>query len=180
MWIFGYGSIVWRPGFEYVESHPGYVEGWTRRFWQHSTDHRGVPGDPGRVVTLLQDEGAACWGVVYRADPAFADEIRRQLDVREQGGYERHEVDVHPAPGAERSEVIEDALMYVATPKNPQFAGDDTIEAIAEQVLRSEGPSGHNVEYVLELADALAEIGAEDPHVFAVAEEVRRRLNRAG
>ena len=116
--------------------------------------------------------------MVYRADPAFADAIRQQLDVREKGGYERHDVDVHPAPGAERDAVIESALMYVATPQNPQFAGDASIEAIARQVIQSEGPSGHNIEYVLELADALAEIGADDPHVFAVADEVRRLANQ--
>src|SRR5689334_13046306 len=88
-WLFAYGSLIWRPGFEFAERARGFVPGWTRRFWQGSTDHRGVPGAPGRVLTLAEEEAAVCWGVAYRLDPALQEATLRQLDVREQGGYER-------------------------------------------------------------------------------------------
>jgi len=173
MWIFGYGSIIWKPDFEYVERQPGYIEGWVRRFWQHSADHRGVPELPGRVVTVLHEEGERCWGVAYRVGADHRSEIVEQLDRRETGGYERHEVDVRTPASAP---AVESAVMYVASRDNPHFAGPASPGEVAERVVQAEGPSGDNVDYVLELARALREIGAEDPHVFEIEREVRDRI----
>ena len=64
-WIFGYGSLMWRPDFEYCQCHNAWIDGWGRRFWQGSTDHRGVPGAPGRVATLVREPGAKCWGTAF-------------------------------------------------------------------------------------------------------------------
>src|SRR6185295_1207277 len=90
LWLFAYGSLIWRPGFQYAERTRGHVRGWSRRFWQGSTDHRGLPGAPGRVLTVTPDAAATCWGVAYRLEPGRRDAILRELDRREQGGYERH------------------------------------------------------------------------------------------
>lgn len=173
MWIFGYGSLVWRPGFDFVERRPGYITGYLRRFWQESTDHRGVPGAPGRVVTLVASPGARCDGMAYRIEGHVRDEVLANLDHREKNGYSRHDETVtftDPPPGAV------EALVYWATPGNPSFVGEAPIETIADQVVRSVGPSGPNPEYVLELERALREMGADDPHVFALADAVRRKL----
>lgn len=175
MWIFGYGSIIWRPDFRFEERRPGYVEGWARRFWQGSEDHRGVPGAPGRVVTLVREPDARVWGMAYRLDRAESERIVAALDVREAGGYEQQWVRVHTRSEA-GVEPVDEALVYLATPDNPMWAGPAPIDAIARQVLHSEGPSGHNVEYVLELAEALRAMEADDPHVFALAAAVRRLL----
>lgn len=166
MWVFGYGSLVWRPAFPFEERRAGYIEGWKRRFWQGSTDHRGVPGAPGRVVTLLADPGSRCWGMAYRVAHAERERVLAQLDHREKGGYERHSVQVHA--GGERI----GALVYVATSDNPNYLGPASVPDIAAQVLRSTGPSGPNREYVLRLAEALRGIGADDSHVFELAEAV--------
>lgn len=163
-WIFGYGSLVWRPAFAFEERRPAYIRGFARRFWQASTDHRGTPEAPGRVVTLITEHSAECWGAAYRLPVSGRSEILAQLDHREKGGYERHNTPLYFQEAAEPSET----LVYVATEQNRNYLGPAPLEAIAEQVRRSKGPSGANPEYVLELAAALREMGAQDDHVFAL------------
>lgn len=171
IWVFGYGSLVWRPDFPFAETRVATIEGWTRRFWQGSTDHRGVPGAPGRVATLIEAPDELCWGRAYLIEADSRESVIAHLDYREKGGYALREVELaFPADGAAR----EPGLLYIATPGNPNWLGDAPVEAIAEQVLRSTGPSGDNVEYVVELARALRDIGADDPHVFALAERLLR------
>lgn len=166
LWIFGYGSLVWRPDFDHVESLPAVIRGFRRVFWQGSTDHRGVPGAPGRVVTLLPEPGGECAGRVYRVAPRAREQVLAGLDRREQGGYERFEVAAWLTDGGRRRRVP--ALMYAATPGNRNYLGPAPLEQIVRQVRGSCGPSGHNVDYVLELAAALRAMGACDPHVFEV------------
>lgn len=164
LWVFGYGSLVWRPAFEHRRREPARIRGWSRRFWQGSTDHRGVPGKPGRVVTLVPQADAECWGMVYEVAPADRARVLANLDHREKGGYARHEV-----PATLKSGESVHALVYLATPDNECYLGEAPLEAIARQVRASVGPSGPNVEYVVELARALAAMGAPDPHVEALA-----------
>lgn len=166
LWIFGYGSLVWRPAFAFEESRPAYIRGYARRFWQASTDHRGVPERPGRVVTLIPDSGSDCWGTAYRVAPAVAEGVLANLDHRERGGFARHVLDTTLVAG-ERVETVA-ALVYWATPDNPNYLGPAPIETIVEQVRCSRGPSGSNVEYVVELARSLREMGAQDDHVFEI------------
>jgi len=163
VWIFGYGSLIWKVGFEPLEARAGYVQGWVRRFWQASTDHRGVPEAPGRVVTLVPRTDGRVWGRAYRIDPMRADEVLERLDYREKGGYERHLATVWDCDG---EVVTSEALVYVATPGNPNWGGPLELEEIARIIRVSRGPSGPNMEYLLRLAEALRAMPAEDEHVF--------------
>lgn len=170
LWIFGYGSLLWRPDFPYAERRVGFVEGFARRFWQGSTDHRGVPSAPGRVVTLVPETGERCWGAAFRLANSDRERVLVQLDYRERGGFERLEVDVHSA--GERDSSLR-ALLYIAGPTNPNYLGPAAPEAIAAQVQAAHGPSGSNIDYVRGLFDALEEMGVEDPHVASIVALLR-------
>ncbi|HEY0093092.1 MAG TPA: gamma-glutamylcyclotransferase [Archangium sp.] len=160
MWIFGYGSLIFRPSFPFEERREAWLKDWGRRFWQGSTDHRGVPEAPGRVVTLVPEPGARCWGVAYRIATERVEEVLTHLDFREQGGYERHLVHLET-----RDSSLLKAVVYVAGPSNPHYLGPAPLEAIAAVVRTAQGPSGPNRDYVRLLAEALAQAGEHDPHV---------------
>ena len=178
MWIFGYGSLIWKPGFEWVDRRLGFVRGWQRRFYQGSYDHRGVPGDPGRVVTLLREESAVTWGVAFRVEGDEAERILARLDHREKGGYQRHDVPVFDeTPGDKAEIVVDSALMYVATPENRNYLGPASPFEIARQVKGTVGPSGPNEEYVTRLAESLRAHGVDAPHVFAVDDALQKLLS---
>ena len=169
VWVFGYGSLVWRPDFPFAESRVATITGWTRRFWQGSTDHRGVPGAPGRVVTLVEAPAETCWGRAFLITAQKREAVLSHLDYREKGGYSMHEVDMaFPETGGDPAR----GVIYIATPGNPNWLGEAPLADIAAQVRASTGPSGHNVEYVLELASALKDMDAEDSHVFDLARYV--------
>ncbi len=164
MWVFGYGSLIWRPTFPFAERVGATVRGWERRFWQGSVDHRGVVDAPGRVVTLVQAPDVELWGMAYRIEEARREEVLAHLDVREQGGYVRLEIDARLEDGRAVR-----ALVYFAGPDNPQYLGPAPLEAIVQTVRSARGPSGDNAEYALRLAEAIRDAGREDAHVFAVA-----------
>jgi cation transport regulator ChaC len=173
VWIFGYGSLIFRPAFPFARRVPARTVGWARRFWQGSTDHRGVPGAPGRVVTAIPSPGEDLWGVAYHVEADRADEVLAGLEVREKDGYARHAVVALERAG----EVLTDrALLWVATEGNPSWQGDAPLERIAAQIARSRGPSGENAAYVAELHRALVAMGARDEHVEAVARAVELEL----
>jgi cation transport regulator ChaC len=173
VWIFGYGSLLWRQGFSFVERRRCFVEGYKRRFWQGSVDHRGVPERPGRVVTLLPHAPSRCWGAAFRLTAQQAEGVLAQLDHREKGGYRRLQQAVHAAEG---EPPFARALVYVATPDNRNYLGCAPLRDIAAQVIDAEGPSGPNREYVLELARSLRQMGSSDSHVFRLERVLRSMI----
>jgi cation transport regulator ChaC len=186
LWIFGYGSLVWRPAFTHRRALPAHLHGWVRRFWQGSTDHRGIPSRPGRVVTLLEESaphvvaeksGAAtegpCWGCAYEVEPTERDAVLATLDHRERGGYRRVDVDLTLQVEKTRQERVS-GLVYIAEATNQNYLGPAPIESIARQIVSARGPSGANPEYVYELARSLRAMGAVDRHVFGVENAVSR------
>lgn len=186
-WLFGYGSLIFRPAIPFVESRPACVRGWTRRFWQWSTDHRGEPRRPGRVVTLAPAPDDCCWGIAYRLDRANAAAILADLDLRERGGYVRMEIELElEAPAEQASDAsaasprVVTGLTYQGWPSNLNYAGPAPLAEMAAQIAGARGPSGANADYVLDLHAALGALGAPDAHVAALAARLRESRTRKG
>ncbi len=163
LWLFGYGSLIYKADFAYLERRPASIRGWTRRFWQGSHDHRGTPEAPGRVVTLVEQPDAVCVGMAY----LISLDTLQHLDVREKNGYLRFVTEMQLDDGRQV-----EALVYIATPDNEAYLGPADEREIARHIAASAGPSGPNRDYLLHLTDTLRELGARDTHVF----EIERHL----
>ncbi|XP_045779168.1 putative glutathione-specific gamma-glutamylcyclotransferase 2 [Maniola jurtina] len=175
MWVFGYGSLVWKVDFKYECKLVGYLKGYLRRFYQHSIDHRGVPEKPGRVVTLIpsNDPDSSVWGVAYKINEEDIEQVTTHLDYREKNGYSKKTVTFHPKdPSWQPFELT----LYVAMKDNESYAGAASIGDLAKQVLSCSGPSGSNKEYVYNLAEAMRQLapGVEDEHLFSLEAAVRK------
>ncbi len=176
VWIFGYGSLIWNPGFAFEQRQVGYIRGWARRFYQGSPDHRGLPGSPGRVVTLVADTQSICWGAAYQVAGESLESIFSYLDEREQGGFRRHQVDFYPktttidAPAPS----VTKAAVYIAQDDNPHYLGPASVPEMAHQIFHSRGPSGLNRGYLFRLAESLRGLGVTDVHVTELERHVRQ------
>ncbi len=163
IWLFGYGSLIFKADFPYLDRRPASIDHWVRRFWQGSHDHRGTPSAPGRVVTLIPQKQAVCQGVAYLIELDVFD----HLDFREKNGYLRFVTDM-----TFRNKSVVPGTVYIATEQNAAFLGEAPESDIARHIAESAGPSGHNADYVLNLAQALRALSADDPHVFNIEEHL--------
>ena len=159
VWLFGYGSLIFKADFPFLARRPASIAGWTRRFWQGSHDHRGTLDAPGRVATLVPEPGAVCHGMAYLVTP----EEFAHLDHREKNGYLRLATSMTFDDGS-----ATDGLVYIATGDNAAFLGAAPEAEIARQIDAARGPSGPNRDYLFALAQALRDMGRDDAHVQVI------------
>ncbi|MEI2386751.1 gamma-glutamylcyclotransferase [Breoghania sp. JC706] len=168
LWVFGYGSLMWRPGFRHAEVVPALLRGLHRSLCVYSWVHRGTQERPGLVLGL--DRGGACRGLAFRVEAEHRDEVIAYLRAREQVTMVYREVlrDVVLGDGRRIQ-----ALGYVVERGHEQYAGALPLERQLEIVRESNGQSGPNRDYVLNTADHLKELGIKDRHLSWLADALR-------
>jgi glutathione-specific gamma-glutamylcyclotransferase len=159
LWIFGYGSLMWRPGFEFVEASLAVIGGYTRSFCIFSVHHRGTGARPGLVLGL--DRGGTSQGMAYRVTPAQAHATLSYLRDREQVTGVYREV-VSPVTLLDGSHRHVDAVAYVAERAHPQYAGGLAPRTQAAIIRGAHGISGPNTEYLVNTAARLRQLGVRD------------------
>jgi len=175
LWVFGYGSLMWRPGFPYGLRCQAKLQGWHRSLCVYSHVYRGTRERPGLVLGL--DRGGACPGVAFRVDAALRESTIRYLREREQvtAVYVERLVPITLDTG---ERVL--ALTYVANRRHPQYAGRLEREATLRLVLAGSGQSGKNAEYVIETHDHLVAIGVRDRELEWLSGNLRGKSERPG
>lgn len=165
LWVFGYGSLIWRPGFAFEESVPARLNGYHRSLCVFSHVHRGTPERPGLVLGL--DRGGVCRGLAFRVAAAKVEETLAYLRAREQATavyLERH-LPLRLGDGRNVQ-----GLVYVADRKHLQYAGRLPPEKLLELVRHGRGMSGDNPDYVLRTDEHLRKMGIFDPVLARLAQ----------
>lgn len=159
MWVFGYGSLLWKPGFEVAESVIGRLPGYARSFCMRSIHHRGSVEQPGLVLALDAVTGTACDGIALRVAPGTEGQTLEYLREREliSSAYVEKNLDVQMADGR-----TVQALVYVIDAEHDQYCGGLPLEEQAQIIAKAVGGMGPNTEYLFNTASHLAQIGLHD------------------
>jgi cation transport protein ChaC len=170
LWVFGYGSLMWRPGFDYLERHHARLIGAHRALCVYSFVHRGTPEQPGLVFGL--DRGGACRGIAYRVAGTRREETIAYLRAREQVTMVYREV--------WRSVWIDDdpkrrvqALCYIVDRGHRQYAGRLTVAEQLHLVRQAHGRSGANRDYVIDAVASIESLGYRETDLHRLVEQLK-------
>lgn len=159
LWVFGYGSLVWNPGFAWSDRSIARLAGFHRSFCMRSIHHRGTPEHPGLVLALDEAEGAWCDGVAFEIDARIAEETLEYLRARELISAAYLEA-VQPIALADGRQV--QAVTYVIDRAHDQYCGGLSLDAQARIIATAVGGRGPNTEYLHQTAQHLAQLGLRD------------------
>jgi len=176
LWLFGYGSLMWSPGFRASHKSPGKVHGYHRSLCIYSHRYRGTARRPGLVMGLCR--GGSCWGLVYRVSASSVPRVLANLYVREMRNrvYRPTFVRVRVRGGRDIR-----ALAFVADVEHRQFAGDLDVAGTARFVAQGVGERGHNIDYLSYTLAHMHELGVRDPHldrILLAALALKNRQNK--
>jgi cation transport protein ChaC len=173
LWVFGYGSLMWRPGFDYAERVPATLHGFHRSLCLYSHVHRGTPERPGLVLGL--DRGGSCRGVAFRVPEDGHDAVMAYLRERELVTSAYREI-LHPLRLVDGRQVR--GVAYVVDIRHPQYAGRLSRESVLAHVRQGVGRSGSNPDYVIATQAHLVELGIRDAMLDWLAGELKGSTSR--
>jgi cation transport protein ChaC len=171
MWVFGYGSLVWNPGFDVAERVIARLPDYHRSFCMRSIHHRGTEETPGLVLALDATPGAQCHGLALRTHDDQTDDVLAYLRERElvSAAYLETRLDIALADGRRRN-----ALTYVIDADHPQYCGGMDLEDQARIIARAHGGRGPNTEYLFNTTAHLKQLGIDDPELDWLVDRVRQ------
>ncbi len=172
LWVFGYGSLIWNPGFEWAEQVVARAPGYARSFCMWSIHHRGTPEHPGLVLALDEAPGSDCQGVAFRVPAARAASTRAYLREREliSSAYLEAEIALDLAQGERVA-----ALTFIVDRAHPQYCGGLALDRQAEVIASAVGGRGPNTDYLWNTQAHLSALGIGDAELDWLAAEVRLR-----
>ncbi|SDW72130.1 cation transport protein ChaC [Ruegeria halocynthiae] len=170
MWVFGYGSLLWNPGFPVARSERATLHGYARSFCMHSIHHRGTEKEPGLVLALDEQPDALCTGLALAVEAGHEERTLAELREREliSSAYLERMLDVHLDCGQ-----IVNAVTYVIDAHHVQYCGGLPLEEQAQIIARAVGGRGPNTEYLYNTASHLTEIGLHDSDLEWLSQRVR-------
>jgi glutathione-specific gamma-glutamylcyclotransferase len=172
LWVFGYGSLMWRPGFPFKAKYAARLYGYHRAFCVYSHVHRGTPEKPGLVFGL--DRGGACRGFAFQVGAAEAEETRAYLQEREQVTSVYLDV-TRPLTLIDGPCQKVDALCFIVDREHQQYAGKLHFDEQAEIIAQGVGRSGENPEYLANTVTHLNEVGISDHGLELLLRAVEQR-----
>ncbi len=172
LWVFGYGSLMWQPGFDFIEQVPARLIGEHRALCVLSFDHRGTPEKPGLVLGL--DRGGACRGLAFRVAAAKRDATIAYLREREQTTNVYREV-MRSVWLLDEARRRVSALTYVADRSHAQYAGKLSLAEQLRHVRQGHGRSGINRDYVIATIAAIEQLGIRDRSLHQLAEMLKHQ-----
>ncbi len=169
LWVFGYGSLIWDPGFAVAERHIARLPDFHRSFCMRSVHYRGTAEAPGLVLALDESPGSACDGLALRAAPGTEAATRAYLHERELISYAYREAEL-PVVLADGRKVS--ALTYVINRDHDQYCQGLSLDEQAQIIARAKGVRGPNRDYLLSTYQHLTELGLHDPDMAWLTQKI--------
>lgn len=175
LWVFAYGSLLWNPGFEVLESVPSVLPGYHRSFCMWSVHYRGTSENPGLVLALEKRNGEHCRGLALRCKREDKLKVLTYLRARELISYAYIEGTdkVRLDDGRETT-----SLLYVVNTRHPQYAGQLSLEKQAEIISQAKGLVGLNSDYLKKTVDRLEQLGLVDASLVTLNQMVINHLGQ--